>query len=198
MLHALRAEGPPRRFRHVSGLSFGQKLSYQPAVVWFVVLILVVEPSTAAAQSADSARTNVVRAQPGSANLDALLDAALRANPSIQAAGARLEAARRRLVAAGTRPDPMLMAGIENLSLGREAQAMTQGAPVRSGPEPMTMRVIGVSQTIPYPGKTRLRTQAAQQEVEASEAAVDVVRRMVIRDVPDLRFAVTPCAGSRM
>lgn len=82
----------------------------------------------------------------------------------------------------------MIMAGIENLPFGRESQAATHGAPASSGPEPMTMRMIGVSQTIPYPGKIGLRTQAAQKEVEASEAAVDVVRRTVVRDVKDAYY----------
>jgi outer membrane protein, heavy metal efflux system len=133
-------------------------------------------------------RANVVGGQPVTASLDAILDRALHANPSIQAAAERLEAARRRANSAGTRPDPMIMAGIENFALGREAQAAAHGASGVGGPEPMTMRVIGVSQTIPYPGKIRLRTQAAQKEAEASEAALDVVRRTVVRDVKDAYY----------
>jgi outer membrane protein TolC len=47
----------------------------------------------------------------------------------------------------------------------------------------MTMRTVGVSQSIPYPGKLALRRRVAERETEASEAAVETARRLVVRDV---------------
>jgi len=58
----------------------------------------------------------------------------------------------------------MLMAGIQNLPLGSETTA-SAGGHASVGPsipgDPMTMKMIGVTQTIPYPGKLSLRRQAA-------------------------------------
>src|SRR5439155_20653345 len=59
------------------------------------------------------------------------------------------------------------------------------GTAPSSGPDPMTMRMVGVGQTIPYPGKLSLRRRAAEREVEAAEAALDAARRQVTRDVKD-------------
>jgi outer membrane protein TolC len=108
-------------------------------------------------------------------DLDSLERYALRVSPLIHAAQSKLGASRHRAIAAGARPDPMLMAGIENLPLNREA-------------DPMTMRMIGIGQTIPYPGKLALRVRAAQRETDAAEAAVDAARRMVVHDVKDAYY----------
>ncbi len=157
------------------------------AVTIGISAFLAVAPAasrTAAAQSTDFSHVThalMSGAQSASANLDSLEARALRVSPLIRVAAARLEAARRRVIAAGARPDPMLMAGIENLPLGRETMA-------QSGPEPMTMRTIGVAQTIPYPGKLALRAQVAQREGDAAEAAVQVARRVVVRDVKDAYY----------
>lgn len=121
--------------------------------------------------------------------LDSLEALALRGSPTIRAAAARLEGVRRRAIASGARPDPMLIAGIENLPLGREkVGASGHGVATSGGPDPMTMRMIGVAQTIPYPGKLRLQAQAAQRETDAAEAALAGARRTVERDVRQSYF----------
>lgn len=109
-------------------------------------------------------------------SLDSLEARALRESPNIRAAAARLDGIRRRVVVAGARPDPMLMAGIQNLPLG--------------GSDPMTMRMIGVAQTLPYPGKLRLQVQAAQRETEAADAALEGARQAVLRDVRHEYYAL--------
>jgi outer membrane protein, heavy metal efflux system len=124
-----------------------------------LVFVLLVAPRGATAQSTTE-------------SLDSLVGHALAINPSIRAAALRLEASRRRVTAAGARPDPMLMAGIQNL-------------PIDGSSDPMTMRMIGVGQTIPYPGKLALRSAVAQREVDAAGAAVESARRMLVRDVKD-------------
>ena len=77
----------------------------------------------------------------------------------------------------------MLMVGIENQPLGPEAAAASAHGSTSVGPEPMTMHMVGVSQTIPYPGKLALRTTAAQRDVDAATAMVDQARLGVIREV---------------
>ena len=107
--------------------------------------------------------------------LDSLVAHALAVSPMVKAAAARAEAVRHRVIAADALPDPMLMAGLQNLPLGKEAGM--------SGPEPMTMRMLGISQTLPYPGKLGLRRVVAERELESARAAADVTRRQLARDV---------------
>jgi len=75
------------------------------------------------------------------------------------------------------------MAGIENLPLG----AMNEPSMGSAGPsvpgEPMTMKMIGVSQTVPYPGKLGLRRRAAEREVDAARASADASGLAIARDV---------------
>lgn len=52
----------------------------------------------------------------------------------------------------------------------------------------MTMKLIGVSQTVPFPGKSRLRRQIAEREVDAAIAAVQIVSLEVQRDVKKSYF----------
>jgi outer membrane protein, heavy metal efflux system len=146
---------------------------------------------TVGAQSVDS--THTIRKIPSDTSsageeLDSLEARALRVSPAIRAAAAKVEASRHRAVAAGARPDPMLTAGIENLPLGKETPAQGGASMPGGGPEPMTMRMIGIAQTIPYRGKLSLRTQAAERETDAAEAALHAARRTVVRDVKDAYY----------
>lgn len=140
-----------------------------------------------AATAADSSPSVAERAADGvrspranDAELDSLVRRAMAVNPAIQSAQRRVEVARARVLPAGLPLDPTLMVGIQNLPLGREAGM--------SGPDPMTMRMVGVGQTIPYPGKLALRRVAAQREVEASRASLELATRQVVRDVKDAYY----------
>ena len=123
-----------------------------------------------------------VRAQTSS-SLESLLARADSANPSLHAARDRVKAASARVRPAAAWADPMLMAGIENLPLG----AMNEPSMGSAGPsvpgEPMTMKMIGVSQTVPYPGKLGLRRRAAEREVDAARASADASGLAIARDV---------------
>jgi cobalt-zinc-cadmium efflux system outer membrane protein len=119
-------------------------------------------------------------------SLDALVARADSANPSLQAARDRVRAVAARVGPAAAWADPMLMAGIINLPLGSESAASTGGhgsvGPSVPG-DPMTMKMIGVTQTIPYPGKLSLRRQVVEREVDASRASLDAARLEVGKDV---------------
>jgi outer membrane protein TolC len=69
------------------------------------------------------------------------------------------------------------MAGLQNQPLGVDH---TMGS---EGPDPMTMRTVGMSQTFPYPGKLAWRTRVAERDVDAALAAADQRRLDVVRDV---------------
>ncbi len=147
------------------------------------------EPAPAGADPSPAASAGATAGDsvPGNADVEALVEAALAANPALRAARERVSAARARVAPAGLLPDPMLMVGIQNLPLGRmEPGTDAHGTPLPnsgSGPDPMTMRMIGVGQSIPYPGKLSLRRRVASREAEAAEAALAATAREVTRDV---------------
>ncbi len=125
-------------------------------------------------------------------NLDSLVARAIAVHPAIRAASSRVDAASSRVSPAGAWPDPMLMAGIQNLPVSRARGALADphGAPspVPSGADPMTMKMVGVSQTIPYPGKLSLQRRVAEREVMAAEASLDGTRRRIAREMRDAYY----------
>lgn len=123
----------------------------------------------AASASVDSARSSTA--------LDSLVALAIAVNPTIHAAAARAKAAQLRVGPAGARPDPMLMAGIQNFPIAKPGFS-----------DFMTMKMVGVSQTFPYPGKLSLETRAAVDEVTASRAAIDAARLDVTARVKDAYY----------
>lgn len=104
--------------------------------------------------------------------LDSLMALARTASPAVLSAEAQVKAAQARVSPSTALAEPMLMAGLINLPLGSPG--------VR---DEMTMKMLGVAQTLPYPGKRRLRGQIAAHEVEAAEAELEAVRRAAARDV---------------
>lgn len=104
--------------------------------------------------------------------LDRLIAEAVQNNPEIQAAEHEREAARQRIAPAGALDDPMLEAGVLSLpTTGRLDQ------------EPMTMKMIGLAQRFPYPGKLRLRQDMAAREADAASQNYREVVNRVVRDV---------------
>jgi outer membrane protein, heavy metal efflux system len=165
----------------------------RPRILLLTVLIANGTPHTAWAQamrpgsSSDSVRAKTT----GASNLDSLVSYALATNPTIRAAIARRDALRHHIGPAAAWPDPTLLAGIENLPLGREPATVSEhGTGVSGGPDPMTMRMVGVSQTIPYPGKLRLQRAIAEREVDAASASVEVARQQLVSDTKGAYYEV--------
>lgn len=104
--------------------------------------------------------------------LDALVGAAVAANPAVQAARERITAARARITPAGLRPDPTLMAGIQNFPVSQPGFH-----------DFMTMKMVGIGQTLPYPGTRALRRDVAAREAVVAEATLGVTTQQVARDV---------------
>lgn len=97
--------------------------------------------------------------------VDSLIRLSLVTHPSVRAADARIAAAQSRVVPAGLRPDPMLMVGLQNLPATRPGFG-----------DEMTMKMVGVTQTIPRGGKLALAREVAEREVAiAVEARRGVV-----------------------
>lgn len=114
---------------------------------------------------------------PDTAGLETLVAHALTVHPAVSAAALRAEAARARVAPAGTWPDPMLMVGVENFPVAEPGFG-----------DEMTMKMVGVSQTIPYPGRRRLRRGAAEAEAAAADARLDAARLEVAQRVRDAYF----------
>lgn len=102
-----------------------------------------------------------------------LIDEAIAHNPELQAASAAGEAAHQRIAPSAALEDPMLEAGVLNapvagLSLNRED---------------MTMRMLGVSQKLPFPGKRGLRQAVATAESASAAMAALETRNRLVRDL---------------
>lgn len=130
--------------------------------------LLMLSPLVLAAQSAPRSDT---RGDDDPA-LSALLARATLASPRLRATAARTVAARARIGPAGSRPDPMLMAGVQNFPLF--APGFTDG---------MTMKMVGISQTVLFPGKQRVRRDVAVREAEAVVAQDRTVRAELVAAV---------------
>ena len=110
---------------------------------------------------------------PGATALDSLVTRALSANPAVLVATARLDAARARIAPSGTLPDPMLMAGIVNMPIAHPSFTA----------DGMTMKMVGIAQTIPFPGKLAARRHTVELEADATAIARDTVRLAIVRSV---------------
>ncbi|MBA3340314.1 MAG: TolC family protein [Gemmatimonadaceae bacterium] len=119
--------------------------------------------------------------QPGSySGVDSLVALALARNPELQAGEKRVAAARARVAPAGSRADPMLMVGV--LNVPARSLSLTE--------DDMTMKMVGVRQELPYPGKLGLMRRIAELEAEQIAVELDSVRLSVIRNVKDAYFEI--------
>jgi outer membrane protein TolC len=112
-------------------------------------------------------------AQDAATDLEALLERARAASPRILAADEAVAAARARAEAAGALPDPRLAVGLTNALVSDPL----------SSDDMMTMRMVQLGTTIPYPGKLALDREAARWRLAAAEAEREAILREVVADV---------------
>jgi outer membrane protein, heavy metal efflux system len=108
-----------------------------------------------------------------SASLRDLVAEALRNNPEVRAAEKEHAAARQRVLPAGALDDPMLELGVLNI-------------PARSlsfSSEDMTMKMLGLTQRIPYPGKRALKRDIAERSAESVSHAYEETLNRIAREV---------------
>ncbi len=121
-----------------------------------------------ASETFSTARTTANPAQ-----LNTLIAEALENNPEIQAALKARDAASHRIAPAAALDDPVLEAGVIN-------------APLASSPfnrEDMTMKMIGLSQRLPFPGKRGLREAVAAKDAEGVDYGYQETVNRVARDI---------------
>jgi cobalt-zinc-cadmium efflux system outer membrane protein len=116
--------------------------------------------------------------------VETLLAEAAIHNPEIAAARAESDAARQRIAPAAALEDPMLEVGVVNAPL-----------PLSLRRDDMTMKMLGLSQKLPYPGKRELRRDVAVADATSVAHALDETVNRVLRDVrvtyEELRLTVT-------
>ena len=105
--------------------------------------------------------------------LKALVAESLKGNPEILAAHNEAEAARQRIAPAGALDDPMLEAGLINVPTNSW----------RLNREDMTMKMLGLTQRLPYPGKRALRREVAAQDAKTVEQGYRETINRVAREV---------------
>ena len=116
-------------------------------------------------------------------NLAQLIEKALADNPELKASDARWQMFRNRIVQARSFEDPMLMLKIQN--------AMVKD-PFNFKMDPMTQKVIGITQELPFWGKRDLKAELATKEAESykwqTEERKLELRRMVTETYYQLYF----------
>ncbi|MGA3168782.1 MAG: TolC family protein [Terriglobia bacterium] len=141
-----------------------------------VVFIGLSAPLGAFSQSVP-APTRTAAASPLS--LAELVQEATERNPEIQAARHAVEAKRARIPQAGAWPDP-------TVSLSYAGNVVPPFTVMRA--DPSSVRQLMAEQTIPYPGKTHLRTEIAAREADAETLAYEAVGRRVAAEAKQAYF----------
>lgn len=107
-----------------------------------------------------------------SLSLEEAVTTARTANPMLQAARLRADAALERVPQAGAPPDPQLSFGLMNRPLSGFGTD-----------EPMTMNQVQLTQMLPWPGTLRFRKQSARHLAQASVHDADEAEAMLLARV---------------
>ena len=109
----------------------------------------------------------------GPLEIEEAVDLALAANPGLASVVEQANAAAAVAPQVGSLPDPVLSFNAQNLPV--DTFNLDQ--------EPMTQLQLGISQSVPFPGKLGLRKAAAEREAAAATSAVDERRQKLIGEV---------------
>src|ERR1700737_1368575 len=114
--------------------------------------------------------------------LSALLDEATQNNPDILAARRGWQAATQIPSQVSTPPDPQVT--VQHVSVGSPR--------LFAGFSNSDFGYIGfgISQDLPYPGKLKLKGEAAQQDASVSQEKLEAVRRSVLQQVKEAYFEI--------
>jgi len=104
--------------------------------------------------------------------LQQLIAEALKNNPEIAAAAHERAAAGHRISPAGALEDPMIEAGFLNVPIDS----------LRFNREDMTMKMLGIAQKLPYPGKRGLRQDVAAKNAESVSFGYRETLNRVVRE----------------
>ena len=108
--------------------------------------------------------------------LNDLIDEALKNNPEILAAQARMEAAKYKIPQASSLPDPMVMFGYQNEGWNKYTYGEMQDA----------QWMFSASQMFPFPGKRSLKEKMAEKDAESINAFFTATQLKTIAKVKEL------------
>jgi outer membrane protein, heavy metal efflux system len=114
-------------------------------------------------------------------NLSTLIETALANNPELKASESRWAGFKSRIKQAGSLDDPMMMLKIQNGIVND---------PLNFTKDPMTQKVIGISQQLPFFGKRTLREEVATREAETYHYSHDERRLELIRMVKEAYYQI--------
>jgi cobalt-zinc-cadmium efflux system outer membrane protein len=119
------------------------------------------------------------------ADLQSLIDEALKANPEVKQMAALHSASKETISSAGALDDPEVGFAMKDVPVDTW----------RLNQEGMTMKMLELSQKIPFPGKRRLRSEVAAEQARADGLAfrdkANEIRARVIMDYWGLSMAAT-------
>ncbi|MBL1215161.1 MAG: TolC family protein [Ignavibacteriae bacterium] len=123
-----------------------------------------------------------INSQEADKYLKELISEAIEVSPSIKALADKKDASQTRIAQNSNLPDPVLKLGLANLPTN--SFSFTQ--------EPMTGKIIGLSQGIPFPGKLGAVEQVRSKDVEINQQEIEdrsnEIRNEVTQIYYDLRF----------
>lgn len=105
--------------------------------------------------------------------LDDAVAQALSSNTSLQQRRQRAQAATFQVMPAGAPPDPRVSINVANLPVDDPG----------FGDDPMTQVQIGLAQDVPFPGKLKLRREAAAFDAQSEAIGVEALQSQVVHDV---------------
>ena len=152
-----------------------ERLMISKALVLVVFGCFVIANAAAQQSSAkvEAEISNPQNAPNGTQGLDDLIQEALKRNPGVQSALRQVDALRHRVPQAKTLPDPTVSVGWAGNITPFSVQ---QG-------DPSSYRGVSASQSIPFPGKLKLRGEIADREAEAAWWDYEAARRKLVADV---------------
>lgn len=110
--------------------------------------------------------------------LSELIAETLKNNPEIRAAAQEHQAAQQRVGPAGALDDPQVEIGVLYMPIA--------ASPFRT--EDMTMKMIGLAQALPFPGKRDLREAVASKDAEAIEYGYQETINRIVHDLKTAYF----------
>jgi outer membrane protein, heavy metal efflux system len=114
-------------------------------------------------------------------NLDSLINIAIRVSPNLSMLRAKRKVAENKIPQVSNLPDPMLTLGLMNLPTSSFAFNV----------EPMTQKVIGLQQTIPFPGKLSAMENASAIDTLIIDKEIKDAENEIRRNVSEQYYSLS-------
>lgn len=127
------------------------------------------------------ALNNITFGQSSNAILDSIIRRAIEVSPKLNALQNKKEVSISRIPQGSNLPDPKVTLGLANLPTN--SFSFTQ--------EPMTGKIIGLSQAVPFPGKLNAAEKVLSKDAEINQQEIDDARNEIANEVTKLYYDLT-------